>query len=122
MTHYLVHHGVDGQKWGVQNGPPYPLSPEKASINERRARRMAEKKEKLQKKLDAAAERNYVERQKKALQEIKQDTKQIRKDRLDGPKSKVVKNDDGKKSQDKSSKIPIRTVTPTPRNHLTPTK
>lgn len=22
---YIAHHGVDGQKWGVQNGPPYPL-------------------------------------------------------------------------------------------------
>ena len=23
---YLVHHGIKGQKWGKQNGPPYPLS------------------------------------------------------------------------------------------------
>lgn len=23
---YLAHHGVDGQKWGVRHGPPYPLS------------------------------------------------------------------------------------------------
>ena len=23
---YLVHHGVKGQKWGVKNGPPYPLT------------------------------------------------------------------------------------------------
>ncbi len=22
----LSHHGVDGQKWGIRNGPPYPLS------------------------------------------------------------------------------------------------
>ena len=22
----LYHHGIDGQKWGVRNGPPYPLS------------------------------------------------------------------------------------------------
>ena len=22
---YLMHHGVDGQKWGVKHGPPYPL-------------------------------------------------------------------------------------------------
>lgn len=22
---YLVHHGIKGQKWGVRNGPPYPL-------------------------------------------------------------------------------------------------
>lgn len=25
MTTYLVHHGILGQKWGKQNGPPYPL-------------------------------------------------------------------------------------------------
>lgn len=23
---YLQHHGVKGQKWGIQNGPPYPVS------------------------------------------------------------------------------------------------
>ncbi len=26
---YLMHHGIKGQKWGVENGPPYPLSPSK---------------------------------------------------------------------------------------------
>lgn len=24
---WLVHHGIKGQKWGVRNGPPYPLKP-----------------------------------------------------------------------------------------------
>ena len=24
---YLQHHGIEGQKWGVRNGPPYPLRP-----------------------------------------------------------------------------------------------
>lgn len=23
---YIAHHGIKGQKWGVRNGPPYPLS------------------------------------------------------------------------------------------------
>jgi len=22
---FLIHHGIKGQKWGVRNGPPYPL-------------------------------------------------------------------------------------------------
>lgn len=26
---FLVHHGVPGQKWGVRNGPPYPLESDK---------------------------------------------------------------------------------------------
>lgn len=27
----LVHHGIKGQKWGVRNGPPYPI---KRSVSE----------------------------------------------------------------------------------------
>lgn len=25
MNDFLAHHGIKGQKWGVKNGPPYPL-------------------------------------------------------------------------------------------------
>lgn len=28
---YLMHHGVDGQKWGVKHGPPYPLDSSKST-------------------------------------------------------------------------------------------
>lgn len=28
MENELYHHGIRGQKWGIQNGPPYPLSDE----------------------------------------------------------------------------------------------
>ena len=28
--YYLSHHGIKGQQWGVQNGPPYPLDKETA--------------------------------------------------------------------------------------------
>lgn len=24
-SNYISHHGIEGQKWGVKNGPPYPL-------------------------------------------------------------------------------------------------
>ena len=35
MKTYLAHHGVKGQKWGVKNGPPYPIgsSPRKVFIS-----------------------------------------------------------------------------------------
>ena len=26
MDNYIQHHGIEGQKWGIKNGPPYPLN------------------------------------------------------------------------------------------------
>lgn len=37
----LAHHGIRGQKWGVRNGPPYPLK-EKRPFSIRKESRMAE--------------------------------------------------------------------------------
>ena len=39
----LSHHGIDGQKWGVRNGPPYPLSAGDHSKAEIRAMRRSGK-------------------------------------------------------------------------------
>lgn len=36
-TDVIMHHGIPGQKWGQQNGPPYPLKPEQHSAAERKA-------------------------------------------------------------------------------------
>lgn len=33
----LVHHGIEGQKWGVRNGPPYPLGADDKSAAEKKA-------------------------------------------------------------------------------------
>ena len=33
----LYHHGIPGMKWGVKNGPPYPLSVEQKSNKEQRS-------------------------------------------------------------------------------------
>lgn len=38
-TMYLIHYGIDGQKWGDKNGPPYPLSREQYSAAEKRLNR-----------------------------------------------------------------------------------
>ena len=34
---YLKHHGIKGQKWGVRNGPPYPLDYKAHNARERKA-------------------------------------------------------------------------------------
>ena len=34
---YLQHNGIKGQKWGVRNGPPYPISEGQHSAAEKRA-------------------------------------------------------------------------------------
>lgn len=65
---YLAHHGVDKQKWGHRNGPPYPLNPEQMTSAQKRAnadegwfkrkiREAREKKEarKAEKKLEKQA-------------------------------------------------------------------
>lgn len=41
---YLMHHGRQGQKWGVRNGPPYPLQGKFASSQTRYEAYMSEKK------------------------------------------------------------------------------
>lgn len=50
----LYHHGIQGQKWGKRNGPPYPLKPEVSQKvkKEGQARKDAEyqkKRDKLEK-------------------------------------------------------------------------
>lgn len=40
----LEHHGIEGQKWGVRNGPPYPLDSGDHSKAELRAMRKDQKK------------------------------------------------------------------------------
>ena len=36
-SYHLAHHGILGQKWGKQNGPPYPLGASDHSAAEKKA-------------------------------------------------------------------------------------
>ena len=46
---YLAHHGVEGQQWGVQNGPPYPLEGKgkRNFIKQARENRKAKRRKKI---------------------------------------------------------------------------
>lgn len=50
----LMHHGIKGQRWGVENGPPYPLDKEESRRIKAEAR--------LKKQKDKAEERDEIRR------------------------------------------------------------
>lgn len=50
----LYHHGIEGQKWGKRNGPPYPLAPGDHSAAEKRAKSYKKELNKLSKQVDEA--------------------------------------------------------------------
>ena len=80
----LEHHGIKGQKWGVRNGPPYPLSRGKsgsggrniryggAAPSKRKARKLRKQRVKTLKKARKVRERNrqIQQEQKKSKEEI----------------------------------------------------
>lgn len=54
----ITHHGTDGMKWGIRNGPPYPLSKEgRAAIRRQRAEKKAAKKAEAERKLQIKKEK-----------------------------------------------------------------
>lgn len=64
----LEHHGIDGQKWGVRNGPPYPLKAGDHSAAEKRAMKKNQKNAyKITKKTYYRTGSNYVVSKNKKL-------------------------------------------------------
>lgn len=69
----LYHHGIEGQRWGKRNGPPYPLSYKSKSSSEKKYSRKAvlnNAKKLSDEELKARTKRltlenNYVEQYKK---------------------------------------------------------
>lgn len=66
---YLQHYGVKGQEWGVQNGPPYPLSDRtrKRMVRAQRRRDYANRELMSDEELDARLKRLRMEREYRAL-------------------------------------------------------
>lgn len=67
----LSHHGIEGQKWGVKNGPPYPLdAPDHSSAEKKHmgyfARKKAAKEEEKQRKQAEEDARKAAKKQEEA--------------------------------------------------------
>lgn len=59
MSTYLIHHGIKGMKWGVKNGPPYPIGEDGHSASEKRAGwRKSLRSNPSQKKRNASSQRS----------------------------------------------------------------
>jgi len=53
---YLCHHGVEGQKWGVKHGPPYPLDDSVSTGNKLKKRSTREIKKSVKEKQNTGQE------------------------------------------------------------------
>lgn len=85
----LIHHGIDNQKWGVRNGPPYPLAYGDHSAAEKRAMEKAKKK---YDRLDAKfAQKKGEKIKKKAEKAVKKDMEKYVKKELDPKYENQVK-------------------------------
>lgn len=70
MTTFIAHHGIKGQEWGEQNGPPYPLGQKQKS----RAELKAEKKDlKWAKRNESVINKKVYKKSKKELQTYMRD-------------------------------------------------
>ena len=80
MNYELYHHGIQGMKWGKQNGPPYPLDSDKLSRAEKRAAKRLDKKDnrwierndsKIRRKVERTSKKELSQYEKKELSKQK---------------------------------------------------
>lgn len=71
QSNYLMHHGILGMKWGVRNGPPYPLESVAKSAAEKAGRVAGAAKEGYAKKKNALKS-DSGSRKSKALKEARE--------------------------------------------------
>lgn len=82
VSNFLEHHGIAGQKWGKQHGPPYPLdrsAAKQAKLKEKAKARQAKEKEKTKKRIAKAqkkAEKKYQNEAKDAERKAEKTAKQ----------------------------------------------
>ena len=94
MDNELYHHGIEGQRWGRRNGPPYPLSKAENRAIRRQAKRQAKQEKILRKRgISSSAASKYAK-------EMSDEQLNSIIDRLQREETykKLVKKPDGEKS------------------------
>lgn len=71
-SNYLKHHGINGQRWGVKNGPPYPLDYQSHSSKEKssNAKSIIDGKSDSNSKEDEKEKKGLTDKQKNTLKAI----------------------------------------------------
>lgn len=77
VSSYLAHHGIQGQKWGVKNGPPYPLGKSVSTGKRLKTKRGAAGGQ--SNKMGTLDERAKRKADKKKLKEIRKERRKIAK-------------------------------------------
>lgn len=87
---YIKHHGIDGQKWGVHHGPPYPLDRKVSVRIEKRAKSNNNHNGgNFRKDMRNAASRGLKEGRKNAINNVAQEIVRPLADVAKGKKKKV---------------------------------
>lgn len=108
---YLAHHGILGMKWGVKNGPPYPLGASDHSKSEKKAGWRKSLKGSYEKAMQKKADRRQLEADKYA-------EKHGKRSRILDAKASTAKEEVNKVSSVKVKKVTDKNITEN-KNHLT---
>lgn len=97
-TNYLAHHGIKGQKWGVMNGPPYPLGSGDHSASEKKAGWKSSLSKKSKNSNLSKEKQNYISKQIEASKKDEEHRKQLFSDEFKRKASEIVHSERFKKA------------------------